>query len=68
MTIQTITNILSGLKVNYVLNYSCNTPDFVTVQTELIDNLLFGRKLKMNGIRFDNIGIEKGQVTTKVFL
>lgn len=68
MTIQTITNILSGLKVNYVLNYSCNTPDFVTVQTELSDNLLFGRKLKMNGIRFDNIGIEKGQVTTKVFL
>jgi len=68
MTIQTITNILSGLKVNYVLNYSCNTPDFVTVQTELSDNLLFVRKLKMNGIRFDNIGIEKGQVTTKVFL
>jgi hypothetical protein len=68
MTIQTITNILSGLKVNYVLNYSCNTPDFVTVQTELSDNLLFVRKLKMNGIGFDNIGIEKGEVTTKVFL
>lgn len=68
MTIQTITNILSGLKVDYVLNYSCNTPDFVTVETGLSDNLIFVRKLKMNAIEFHNIGIEKGQVTTKVFL
>ncbi len=68
MTIQTITNILSGLKVNYVLNYSCNTPDFVTVQTKLEDSFLFCEQLSVNGIGFDNIGIEKGQVTTKVFL
>ena len=68
MTIQTITNILSGLKVDYVLNYSCNTPDFVTVETELNDSLLFVEQLSVNGIRFDNIDIEKGQVKTKVFL
>ena len=68
MTIQTITNILSGLKVDYVLNYSCNTPDFVTVETELNDSLVFCEQLSVNGIGFDNIGIEKGQVKTKVFL
>ena len=68
MTIQTITNILSGLKVDYVLNYSCNTPDFVTVETELNDSILFCEQLSVNGIGFDNISLEKGQVTTKVFL
>lgn len=66
--IQTITTILSQLRISYHLHYDCNTPDVITVSTEVMDSMLFREELTIANIFFEQTGIDNGQATIKIFL